>query len=809
MPQVKDKILVQNVETVLGERFAIYSKYIIQERALPDVRDGLKPVQRRILYSMYKDKNTFDKQYRKSVKTVGNVIGNYHPHGDSSVYEAMVRMSQDWKLRSTLIDIHGNNGSIDGDPPAAMRYTEARLSKLASQMLRNIEKETVDFVPNFDDTTKEPTVLPARYPNILVNGSTGISAGYATDIPPHNLGEVIEAIKYRLHNPSSTACDIMNYIKGPDFPTGGIIQGVDEIKRAYETGKGKIVLRGEYTILERKYRINITSIPYEVNKANLIKKFEEIKLSKKVNGISDIRDESDKNGLSIVIYYKKDADPQVIINYLLKYTNLQKNYNFNMVAINEKRPMLMGINKFLDAYIDFQKDVITKRTQYDLKQARARLHILDGLVKMVSHLDKIIKLIRKSKNKKDAKEKLMDTFDFSEKQAEAIVTLQLYRLSNTDVVALEEEARKLTQNIKDYEQILFSDDNLINLLISELDEIKTEFSSERICTIQDKIENITISKEDIIKEEHLLLTLTKDGYIKTSSKRSEDKLNAFDKKPEDYLLVEYEVSSLDHVLAFTNFGNYIILPVYDITKEKWGKMGEHISKYAHLENREEVISALYVKDFNKDYDILLGSSSGMIKRTKISDFKVSRYSKTYTCMKLKSKEDRVVDAYITDGSGEILVVTENGMINHFNISEVPISGAKSSGVKSINIKDNDKVSATVCLKKATDRILLLTNRGNMKRIRPEDIKITSRATRGIKFFKHVASNPHRIIRAYPVDTNDILFISNGKETITFNKIESIRITGAESTGTNVIKNTNELPIVSAEVLITNKNVILD
>ncbi|HCZ6837347.1 TPA: DNA topoisomerase IV subunit A, partial [Staphylococcus aureus] len=512
-----------SLEDVLGDRFGRYSKYIIQERALPDVRDGLKPVQRRILYAMYSSGNTHDKNFRKSAKTVGDVIGQYHPHGDSSVYEAMVRLSQDWKLRHVLIEMHGNNGSIDNDPPAAMRYTEAKLSLLAEELLRDINKETVSFIPNYDDTTLEPMVLPSRFPNLLVNGSTGISAGYATDIPPHNLAEVIQATLKYIDNPDITVNQLMKYIKGPDFPTGGIIQGVDGIKKAYESGKGRIIVRSkveEETLRNGRKQLIITEIPYEVNKSSLVKRIDELRADKKVDGIVEVRDETDRTGLRIAIELKKDVNSESIKNYLYKNSDLQISYNFNMVAISDGRPKLMGIRQIIDSYLNHQIEVVANRTKFELDNAEKRMHIVEGLIKALSILDKVIELIRSSKNKRDAKENLIEVFEFTEEQAEAIVMLQLYRLTNTDIVALEGEHKELEALIKQLRHILDNHDALLNVIKEELNEIKKKFKSERLSLIEAEIEEIKIDKEVMVPSEEVILSMTRHGYIKRTSIRS-------------------------------------------------------------------------------------------------------------------------------------------------------------------------------------------------------------------------------------------------------------------------------------------------
>ncbi len=500
------------LEEVIGDRFGRYSKYIIQERALPDARDGLKPVQRRILYAMYAEGNTHEKGFRKSAKTVGNVIGNYHPHGDSSVYEAMVRMSQDWKVRNVLIQMHGNNGSNDGDPPAAMRYTEARLSAISAELLRDIEKNTVEFIPNFDDTSKEPTVLPSMFPNLLVNGSTGISAGYATDIPPHSLDEIIDGVFMRLDNPECTVEELMTVIKGPDFPTGGIIQGVEGILKAYKTGKGKIIVRGKTeieTIRGGKQQIVVTEIPFEVNKANMVKRIDELRIDRKVEGISEVRDETDRTGLRIVIELKKDADANGVLNYLFKNTDLQITYNFNMVAIHNKRPKQMGLTELLDAYIAHQREVVTRRSQFDLEKARDRQHIVEGLIKALSILDEVIATIRASKDKRDAKNNLIERFAFTEAQSEAIVSLQLYRLTNTDVTALQAEQEELANKIAELEAILASEKKLLSVIKKELKDVKKRFADGRRTKIEEEIEEIKINLEVLIASEDVIVTVTK------------------------------------------------------------------------------------------------------------------------------------------------------------------------------------------------------------------------------------------------------------------------------------------------------------
>lgn len=652
MSQIQD-IQELNLEDVMGDRFGRYSKYIIQDRALPDIRDGLKPVQRRILYAMSIDGNTSDKQFRKSAKTVGNVIGNFHPHGDFSVYEAMVRMSQDWKLRDVLIEMHGNNGSMDGDPAAAMRYTEARLSKISEELLRDLDKQTVEFVLNFDDTEEEPTVLPARYPNLLVNGATGISAGYATEIPTHNLGEVIDATIHAIDHPKATVKELMQFVKGPDFPTGGIIQGIEELEQAYETGRGKVVIRSKTKIEPikgGKSQIIISEIPYEVNKALLVKKIDEIRLNKKIDGIAEVRDESDRTGLQIVVELKKEANAEGILNYLLKNTDLQVNYNFNMVAIDERRPLQVGLKTILTSYINFQKEVITRRTQYDLKKAQDRLHIVDGLMKALSILDEVIALIRNSKDKKHAKERLVETYDFTMIQAEAIVNLQLYRLTNTDITILQNEKLDLNEQIATFLSILKSEKTLLQVMKSELRDLKKKYATPRLTQIQAEIEEIKIETEVLVTEEEVYVVATKQGYYKRVSPRSfaSSAPEENGMREGDEVILCQKASTLDNLILFTSKGNYLHLPVHEIPEAKWKDVGNHLSQSISLGSNEVILTG-FIKakdsdDSYKDWTVVFFTKEGLVKQTLFNEFTTYRGYKTRTsnAMKLKTTTDEVV-----------------------------------------------------------------------------------------------------------------------------------------------------------------------
>ncbi|HCU8365665.1 TPA: DNA topoisomerase IV subunit A [Staphylococcus aureus] len=742
-----------SLEDVLGDRFGRYSKYIIQERALPDVRDGLKPVQRRILYAMYSSGNTHDKNFRKSAKTVGDVIGQYHPHGDSSVYEAMVRLSQDWKLRHVLIEMHGNNGSIDNDPPAAMRYTEAKLSLLAEELLRDINKETVSFIPNYDDTTLEPMVLPSRFPNLLVNGSTGISAGYATDIPPHNLAEVIQATLKYIDNPDITVNQLMKYIKGPDFPTGGIIQGIDGIKKAYESGKGRIIVRSkveEETLRNGRKQLIITEIPYEVNKSSLVKRIDELRADKKVDGIVEVRDETDRTGLRIAIELKKDVNSESIKNYLYKNSDLQISYNFNMVAISDGRPKLMGIRQIIDSYLNHQIEVVANRTKFELDNAEKRMHIVEGLIKALSILDKVIELIRSSKNKRDAKENLIEVYEFTEEQAEAIVMLQLYRLTNTDIVALEGEHKELEVLIKQLRHILDNHDALLNVIKEELNEIKKKFKSERLSLIEAEIEEIKIDKEVMVPSEEVILSMTRHGYIKRTSIRSFNASGVEDigLKDGDSLLKHQEVNTQDTVLVFTNKGRYLFIPVHKLADIRWKELGQHVSQIVPIEEDEVVINVFNEKDFNTDAFYVFATQNGMIKKSTVPLFKTTRFNKPLIATKVKENDD-LISVMRFEKDQLITVITNKGMSLTYNTSELSDTGLRAAGVKSINLKAEDFVVMTEGVSE-NDTILMATQRGSLKRISFKILQVAKRAQRGITLLKELKKNPHRIVAAHVV-----------------------------------------------------------
>lgn len=786
----------------MGERFGRYSKYIIQDRALPDIRDGLKPVQRRILYSMNKDGNTFDKSYRKSAKSVGNIMGNFHPHGDYSIYDAMVRMSQDWKNREILVEMHGNNGSMDGDPPAAMRYTEARLSEIAGYLLQDIEKKTVPFAWNFDDTEKEPTVLPAAFPNLLVNGSTGISAGYATDIPPHNLAEVIDAAVYMIDHPTAKIDKLMEFLPGPDFPTGGIIQGRDEIKKAYETGKGRVVVRSK-TEIEKlkggKEQIVITEIPYEINKANLVKKIDDVRVNNKVAGIAEVRDESDRDGLRIAIELKKDANTELVLNYLFKYTDLQINYNFNMVAIDNFTPRQVGIVPILSSYIAHRREVILARSRFDKEKAEKRLHIVEGLIRVISILDEVIALIRASENKADAKENLKVSYDFTEEQAEAIVTLQLYRLTNTDVVVLQEEEAELREKIAMLAAIIGDERTMYNLMKKELREVKKKFATPRLSTLEDTAKAIEIDTASLIAEEDTYVSVTKAGYIKRTSPRSfaASTLEEIGKRDDDRLIFVQSAKTTQHLLMFTTLGNVIYRPIHELADIRWKDIGEHLSQtITNFETNEEILYVEVVDQFDDATTYFVATRLGQIKRVERKEFTPWRTykSKSVKYAKLKDETDQIV-AVAPIKLDDVLLISQNGYALRFNIEEVPVVGAKAAGVKAMNLKEDDILqSAFIC---NTSSFYLLTQRGSLKRVSVEEIPATSRAKRGLQVLRELKNKPHRVFLAgavaeqgfvgdlfsTEVDGNDqTLIVQSNKGTIYESRLQDLNLSERTSNG---------------------------
>ncbi len=779
---IVEKISDYSLEEIMETGFARYSKEIIQERALPDVRDGLKPVQRRILYAMHLFHYTHDKPHRKSAKAVGDIMGNFHPHGDSSIYDAMIRMSQKWKMREVFIDIHGNNGSIDGDGPAAMRYTEARLSKIAETMMDSIKKDTVEMAYNFDDTELEPTVLPAGFPNLLVNGSTGISAGYATNIPTHNLSEVIDATIKRIDSPNCKLETIMEIMPGPDFPTGGVVEGKEGLVEAYTTGKGKVVVKSQTEIVDSgsKKQIIVHSIPYEVIKEQLMKKIIEIKVDKKIEGISDVIDESDADHMArIIIDLKKDANPNLILSYLLKNTDLQINYNFNMVAIVNRRPKLVGVLDILDAFITHQREVIRRRTEFDLNKAKFDFHILEGLMKAISILDEVIATIRKSKNKADSIDNLCKNFDFTYDQSKAIVELQLYRLSNTDIEEIKERMKELEKNMHIWTQILENEEALKHVMKTELRLLKKEYGNPRRTEIKEEVTEIKIDMKSMIPKEKVVVLITKEGYVKRVSNKSFIANNEEPAmKPGDYITALFDVTTQDHLLLFTNLGNYIFLPVHKIPEAKWKEIGKHINNIVTMTPEEKIVASFI---YQKEEKIVSVTKNGMIKKTKASDYEVSRTSKAMISMKLK-EHDEVVK--VVSAKTNIMVVTKNGYYCNFNSIEIPLVGVRGSGVKAISLKEDEVVSLITWQEE--EYLTIFTNQKTAKRIKLSEMDITGRAKRGSTLLKKVKSVPYFVLSAFVSDARSLLTVVEEENTIELKNSE-IPIMDTASTGSVITK----------------------
>ncbi len=786
MSKTNDNIIRAPLNDLISERYGEYAKDIIQDRALPDARDGLKPVQRRILYAMYKDGNTADKAFRKSAKTVGLVIGNYHPHGDSSIYEAMVRMSQNWKMNYSLVEMHGNNGSIDDDPPAAMRYTEARLASISETLLEDIDKDTVIWAPNFDDTENEPTVLPAKYPNLLVNGATGIAAGYATNIPPHNLKEIIDGTIYRINHPHCSLDEVMTIVKGPDFPTGGIVQGIDGIREAFETGKGRIVIRSRTSIEKTKtnQQIVITEIPYEVVKVNLVKKIDDIRFNHDIDGILDVRDESDRNGLKVVVDVHKDADASSILNYLFKNTDLQIYYSYNMISIVNQRPMLLGLLDSLDAYIAFVQEVVRARSEFEYKKRIERNHILQGLIKAVSVLDEVIRIIRASKDKKDAKNRLIERFGFTEIQAEAIVNLRLYRLTNTDVFELREEYARLVAECKELKDIIENESRLNEVICEELKETAAKYGHDRKTDIENEVAELQIDKMSMITNEHVVVTLSRDGYIKRVSMRSyksvSDSLTGL--KDDDQLVGVCEADTVDTMLLFTESGEYVCLPVYQLQEAKWKDIGQHVSIYCKVNNSEKFIGACLVKDFHTYAWIITISDSGQIKRTPVEPWLLQRTSKSSTAMKLDDR-DKMTGVALAYDNDEVVLLTREGYALRYSVNEIPQVGVKAKGVRAVKLTGDDElVSLSVINRKQTE-LVVVTDKSGTKRLKLSDVQVTNRATKGMLIAKKNKTNPHAVRYGIACSLNDDLSLIN-KEGLMNVKAKDISLLGKDSRFSN-------------------------
>ena len=789
--EVLARIHDYSLEDIMGERFGRYSKYIIQDRAIPDVRDGLKPVQRRIIYAMYQDKNTYDKPFKKCANAVGLVLGRYHPHGDSSVYDALIHLSQKWKQNHILVQVDGNNGSIDGDPAAAMRYTETRLDKLSEELLKDIDKNTVEMALNYSDTLYEPTVLPAKFPNLLVNGTTGISAGYATNIPPHNLGEIIDATIKRIDSPNCHLDSILDIVKGPDFPTGGVIEGKEAIRQALTTGRGKVIVKAKYEFVKEKGKeqIIIHEIPFDTNKQQLVKKIDDIRISGKVSGMAEVRDESDKDAfVRIVIDLKPNANKDLIMAYLFKNTDLQSNFSYNMVSIVNRRPKIMGVIGMIDAYIEFDKEIVRRRCEFNLAALKKEIIIVEGLVKAMSILDDVIKTIRASKNKADAEANLVKKFDFLPEQAEAIVKLQLYRLTNTDIVELQNKLKELQDLIRQLEEILANPEKLNGVIKNELRAIKKEYAVDRRTEVKDEVEEMSFNAEDLIVKENVFVMVTHDGYVKKLSTKSfaNNTLDEVGLKEGDYVLRTYEATTLMKLLIITKLGSYLYLPVNEIPVTRLKDLGKHVSNFVPIDPNDEVVSAYIVDEKDASQVITFFTKEGMVKRTELSSFIVSRYNKTYTAMKLKAG-DEITNTQIDKDN--TLLVTKTGYYISYKTSEIPVSSAKSQGVKGINLKD-DFVISGLTYNDEDEYLNIFTDKKTGKRVKLAELTQLSRAKRGSMVIKKVKSTNYNIVSALITRTPDFIGLSSF-ENVERIKNTDIPIMDLASTGSAITKKSFE------------------
>jgi topoisomerase IV subunit A len=782
----EEQFLPVVLEEVVGDRFGRYSKYIIQDRAIPDVRDGLKPVQRRILYAMYESGNTPDKPYRKSAKTVGDVMGNYHPHGDSSIYEGMVRMAQPWKMAHPLIDGHGNWGSQDDDPAAAMRYTEARLSQIAMELLRDIDKRTVQFRDNFDNTAKEPTVLPSRFPNLLVNGVSGISSGFATDIPTHNLREVIDACIRVIDDPFVTLDELMGIVKGPDFPTGGIVMGTDGIREAYATGKGRVYIRAKTAIEDMRggrQQIVITEIPYGIVKQKLVTSMETMRLEKKVEGIAEVRDESGRNGLRIVVELKKDADAQGILHFLLKKTDLQITYSFNMVAIVNKAPRQLGLKDMLVAYVEHQKDVVTRRSRYELEKAEDRGHVLEGLAKALDILDEVVATIRRSKNRQDAQNNLVAEFGFTERQADAILTLQLYRLTNLEITAIERELKEVQKIIGNLKAILGSERKLLGVIKDELTDIRERFGIDRRSQIQDEVEELKVSLEVLVTPEDVLVTLSDEGYIKRTSKlsftRSGGEIESTGLKEGDFVRSLLEVNTIDSLLLFTDKGTYFLLPVHSIPEYKWKDTGTALVNVIPIPKDNKVIRAIPVKDLAESgKSLVFVTKRGQVKRTELKEYATNRTT-AIAAVKV-GKDDEVLTVWLSDDKTEsdILMISKLGQSIRFRGSEVNPMGRIAGGVRGMTLKEGDEIVSAFEINGDEGEVLVISDLGYGKRSLLADYQVQNRSGKGLATFefkegKRVKPNGNALVFAHYVrEEARFMAVTSTGRTVSFTSEET-------------------------------------
>ena len=760
---IEEKISDEPLEDVMGDRYATYAKYVIQDRAIPDVRDGLKPVQRRIIFSMYKSNNTFNRPTKKCAHTVGAVMGTYHPHGDTSIYEALARMSQDWKVRYPLIDFQGNNGSIDGDSPAAYRYTESRLSELSNELVLDIEKNTVDMQLNFDDTEYEPVVLPSRFPNLLVNGTEGIAVALATEIPPHNLREVIDATIYRINHKNATVEDLMTFVKGPDFPGGGYIYRSSGLDSIYLTGKGRIEVAAKCDIVENKdgKQIIITEIPYKVVKIQLVYEIDKICHSRSIDGIEAVRDESDYKGIRIVIDLKKNANAEVILQYLMKKTNLLTGYTANMVAIVNGRPKTLNLLDFVDAYIEHQVDVLLRKSRFDLNKCQSRLHIVEGLILASININEIVEIIKKSKDKADSKINIMKRFSLSNEQAEAIVTMPLYKLSHTDEIVLEKEKEQLTKDIEMLEGIIADENKLNRVLIKDLKRIADKYGDDRRSRIIDKGETKEIDKRELIAKEDVMIAVSYDGYLKRSSIRSF--ASSDNAKPGlkdgDMLVCVAKASTTDYVLCFTNMGNYSCVHVFDLQENKWKDEGAHINEFTTLASGEKIIKVMVISERRNDLYIAAVSKYGQIKRTPIAALDFTSHKRSSRYMKLLTN-DRVADVALLTGNSDIMVITSAGNCTLFNENDLTIVGPKAGGVKSISgLGSNNVVTLLTFDEEERSKIVILTNKGHIRVTDLNKFMRTNRLGKVQPIVQSFKGDQHTVIGALKANKRDEMAVT--------------------------------------------------
>ncbi|CAG9701958.1 DNA gyrase subunit A [Clostridium neonatale] len=800
------KVIPVDINKEMKKCYIDYAMSVIVGRALPDVRDGLKPVHRRILYSLQGLGLTPEKGYRKCARIVGDVLGKYHPHGDSSVYDALVRMAQDFSMRYMLVDGHGNFGSVDGDSAAAMRYTEAKMNKISVEILRDINKNTVDFMPNFDGEEQEPVVLPSRFPNLLVNGSSGIAVGMATNIPTHNLGEIIDGTIMLIDNTETSVLDLMTKIKGPDFPTGGIIMGKAGIRAAYETGKGKIVVRADAEIEEEsgRHRIIVTEIPYQVNKARLIENIADLVKDKKITGISDLRDESDREGMRIVIELKKDANPSVVLNLLYKHTKLQDTFGVIMLALVDNEPRVLNLKEILSNYIDFQKEVVTRRTVFDLNKAEARAHILEGLKIALDNIDEVISIIRNSKTTEIAKNTLMERFGLSEKQSQAILEMRLRRLTGLERDKIEEEYNELMKLIEYLNSILASEEKLLGVIKDELIEIKNKYSDERRSKIEKVVNEIDI--EDLIQEEEVVITLTNSGYIKripsdtySSQRRGGKGIQAMTTKEDDFVEHIMITSTHSDVLFFTNRGRVYKLRAYEIPEAGRQAKGTNIINLIAIEQDEKIQTVLTVADGKKEGFLFMGTKQGIVKKTHISEFKNLRKN-GLIAISLKDG-DELLKVKNTYGDANIIVVTQNGYAVRFNEQNVRAMGRTASGVKAINLKDDD---IAVCMDIAVDdeELLVISENGFGKRTPIKEYKVQNRGGVGLITYK-ISEKTGKLVGATVCKVDDELMLINSSGVAIRINVSDISVTSRSAMGVTLMRTSDTEKVVAIAKILSN------